>query len=303
MFASRSLATLVDKPLEDLLGKDETFFLSAANEIARIKDNDRRVLAGESLSDEEPVTRPDGTQRVFLSNKLPWRNEHGHIIGLLGISVDITERRRHEERMQYVMREVNHRAKNMLSVVQAVARSSSRTAITPTEFLERFNARLHSLAQSMDLLVFNEWRGVDLEALVRAQLEHFAAEFGTRIHWAGPPFMVSPSAAQSLGMAVHELATNASKYGALSGDVGEVEIAWRVTGDQFYFHWIECDGPTVTAPKRGGFGSTVLTTLLTSSFACEPRLRFEARGLSWTLTCALDDVVSVEPPLPVDNND
>ncbi len=150
LFVSKSLTLLLQQSADDLVGKDERSFLSDPQQINLIQDNDARVLNGETITIEEPVTTPDGRKVVFLSNKLPWRNDEGQVIGILGISIDITERRRHEERMLLVMREVNHRAKNMLAVVQAIAHTSSRFAHSVEEYVLSFSARLRSLAEAMD---------------------------------------------------------------------------------------------------------------------------------------------------------
>jgi PAS domain S-box-containing protein len=137
---------------------------------------------------------------------------------------DITERKRHEEQIGLLMREVNHRAKNMLAVVMAVARQT--LASTPQEFISRFGERIKALAVSQDLLVKNEWRGVPIEELVRSQLAHFSDLIGTRIELHGPSLLISASAAQTIGMTLHELATNAGKYGALSNGDGQLQIEW-----------------------------------------------------------------------------
>jgi two-component sensor histidine kinase len=138
-------------------------------------------------------------------------------------------------------RELNHRTKNLLSVVQSIANQTA--ASKPTDFAERFSQRIRALSVSRDLLVQGQWRGVEIEALVRAQLAHFADLIGERIMIDGPPLSVTPAAAQSIGMALHELATNAGKYGSLSDDHGSVTIDWRLDDGQFSIGWVERDGP------------------------------------------------------------
>jgi two-component sensor histidine kinase len=120
---------------------------------------------------------------------------------------------------------VNHRSKNILAVVQAIARQT--VATTPHDFIDRFQDRLLALSASQDLLAKNKWKGVHLDKLARSQLAHFNDLIGTRIKMRGPPLLVSASAAQTLGMALHELATNAGKYGALSDDAGRVHLGRR----------------------------------------------------------------------------
>jgi two-component sensor histidine kinase len=138
----------------------------------------------------------------------------------MGTVQDITERKLHEEQTQLLMREVNHRAKNMLSVVDAIVHQTA--ARNPEDFIERFSERIQALSANQDLLVRNEWNGVDTEDLVRAQLAHFSELIGSRIVVHGPRLRLKAASAQAIGFALHELATNAGKYGALSTDTGRV---------------------------------------------------------------------------------
>ena len=195
---------------------------------------------------------------------------------------DITERKRHEERTQLLIREVNHRAKNMLAVVQSIARQTAAT--TPDDFICRFNERLLALSASQDLLVQNEWKGVDIAALVQSQLAHFKELIGTRIALKGPSLLISAAAAQTIGMALHELCTNAGKYGALSSGEGRLEVAWsleRAAGEEsFAMSWREKRGPAVSAPAKRGFGSIVIQRLAKESLDAEVDLDFGGRASS-----------------------
>jgi two-component sensor histidine kinase len=149
---------------------------------------------------------------------------------LMTARVDIAERERHEEHIKLLMSEVNHRSRNMLAVVQAIARQTVATNLD--DFVERFVARIQALAASQDLLVESEWKGVDLHQLARSQLGHLEDLVGNRIELRGPSLLVSASAAQTLSMALHELATNAAKYGALSNDRGRVEVSWSLEPEE-----------------------------------------------------------------------
>ncbi len=202
---------------------------------------------------------------------------------LATVTRDISDRKRHEEHLDLLMHEVNHRAKNMLTVVQAI--SNQTAAKSPKDFLARFTERLRALSANQDLLVRNEWGGVDIADLVRAQLAAFADLMGSRISMHGPKLRFNAGAAQAVGLALHELATNASKYGALSTGTGSVEVCWRLDGNIFAMNWTERGGPPVSAPTHRGFGSTVVNAMAKRSVQGEVHLDYAPSGVGWTLTC------------------
>src|SRR5258708_5321044 len=151
------------------------------------------------------------------------------------------------------MSEINHRAKNLLSVVDAIAHQTATG--TPEDFIERFSERIQSLSANQDLLIRNAWQGVEIEALVRAQLAHFADLIGSRIAVHGPKLRLKAAGAQAIGLALHELATNAGKYGALSTDAGRVDICWGTHGDPPVMSGTARQGPPGAPPKRRGAGA------------------------------------------------
>jgi PAS domain S-box-containing protein len=229
------------------------------------------------------IRTKDGRERLwsFVSSALGIQSDGQRLF--VCVAQDVTERKAHEEQVHLLMREVNHRAKNMLSLVQAIARQTA--AREREDFIGCFTERIQALAANQDLLIRNEWKGVDVEDLVRAQLAHFADLIGSRIAVDGPKLHLNAAAAQAIGLALHELATNAGKYGALSVDAGGVDVAWRFDGDSFAMNWIEHNGPLVSRPERRGFGSTVVESMAKRTVDGEVQLDYAPSGLMWRLTC------------------
>ena len=191
--------------------------------------------------------------------------------------------RAHVEHIHLRMREVSHRAKNMLSLVEAIARQTA--AHEPEDFIGRFAERIQALSANQDLLVRNGWLGVYVEDLVRAQLAHFVDLIGSRISMDGPQLRLNAASAQAIGLALHELATNAGKYGALSTDRGRVDICWRTDGDAFTMSWTEREGPPVSAPTQRGFGTIVMETMAKRSVDGTVDVEYAPLGLTWRLSC------------------
>jgi two-component sensor histidine kinase len=207
---------------------------------------------------------------------------------------DISARKRAEEQVHLLMREAKHRVKNLLGLVQAIARRTVAGSVK--EYIARLTQRIQALAASQDLLGRDERRGADLEDLVRAQLAHFADLVGTRITVRGPKLHINATAAEAVGLTLHELATNASKYGALSTDAGRVDVGWQVDSDTITMSWIERGGPPVRAPDHQGFGTTVIDSMVKRAVGGEVQLNYASSGLEWHLTCpaanALEGIAS-----------
>ncbi len=216
------------------------------------------------------------------------------VVSFIGTVQDITKRKEREEKVQLLMREINHRAKNMLSVVQAIAHQTASK--NPEDFIERFNERIQALSANHNLLVRNEWNGVAVEDLVRAQLAHFADLIGSRIVVDGAKLCLRAASAQAIGLALHELATNAGKYGALSTNSGRVNVCWSVDGGIFTMSWTERDGPPVSEPKRRGFGTMVMEAMAEHSLEGAVDLNYALSGLTWRLTCPATN--ALEPNFP-----
>jgi len=207
---------------------------------------------------------------------------------------DITERKRAEAHVEMLMAEVNHRAKNLLAVVQAVAYQTARQG-DPATLVTRLSERINGLALGQDLLVMNQWHGVDVADLVTAQIAHFKDLIGTRVLLTGPALRLTAEAAQAIGMALHELATNAAKYGALSNQDGRVNIAWRVlpgVKPTFEMSWQEEGGPPVAPPTRKGFGHSIIGRLMDAAVQGATDIRFDEAGMSWRLSAPIPNTIS-----------
>jgi two-component sensor histidine kinase len=211
------------------------------------------------------------------------RDADGMVVGVSRITRDITERKEREEREHLLMREVNHRAKNMLSVVDVIARQTATR--DPEHFVDCFSERIQALSANQDLLIKNAWHGVEIEHLVRAQLAPFADLIGSRIVVRGAVLRLNPASAQAVGLALHELTTNAGKYGALSKDTGRLEIGWWTKGETFTISWTEREGPPVSAPERRGFGTVVMQEMAERSVDGKVDLEYAPSGVTWRLTC------------------
>jgi PAS domain S-box-containing protein len=246
-----------------------------------VRDIDAQVVHGGSWFGELTHTTRDGREIVVESRIA--NVSYDDDIYALETNRDITERKRHEEREQLLMREMNHRAKNMLGLVQAIARQTATR--NPEEFIERFSERIQAPSANQELLVRDEWKGVESEDLVHAQLAPFADLIGSRIVVQGPELRLKANAAQAIGLALHELATNAGKYGALSTDAGRVDICWATDGNIFTMSWVERDGPPVSAPKRRGFGTVVMQEMAEDTVDGTVDLDYAPSGVTWRLTC------------------
>ncbi len=259
----------------------------------------RRIRSGERVEPFETVRLHKSGASIEVSVTIsPVRDEGGRIIGASKIIRDVTELKRQKERVQFLMREVNHRSKNLLTLVLAVARQTIATDLG--DFMNRFEERIQSLAASQDLLVMNEWKGVDLNQLVRFQLAHFKDLIGTRIKLYGQPLLIIASAAQALGMALHELATNAGKYGALSTGEGCVDIVWSLKdqngGHTFLMSWREWNGPRIRTPERTGFGTNIVSEMTQRSLDARVEHDFDPSGLAWRLQCPAREVLESGRP-------
>jgi PAS domain S-box-containing protein len=251
----------------------------------------REILAAEPEARVDILTirTCSGASRLwkFVSSCLGTKSDGRHLF--ISVAQDVTDQRAYEERIELLMREARHRTKNILSLVQAVARQTVLS--DPEQFIDRFIDRVQAIAANQDLLVRTSWKAVDIDDLVRAQLAHFSDLIEHRISLRGPKLHLNGAAAQAIGMALHELSTNASKYGALSTDAGHVDIAWGADDDLFKINWIERDGPPVRPPGRRGFGTTVMESMAKQAVEGAVQLEYNTAGVAWRLTCPANNAL------------
>lgn len=233
---------------------------------------------------------------IWRDGTILWLRGHGQVVTrtpdgrahlLVSIVADVTERKAAEDHAQFLMRELSHRSKNLLAVIQSISRRTARTATTIQEYEIRFGRRLQGLAASHDVLIRNSWQGAPLADLLRQQLVLFLDSQSSRVELTGPNVVITPEATQMIGLAIHELATNAIKYGAFSVPAGEVKISWEfdsqlTRSSKLLLKWVEQGGPPVVPPSRNGFGSIVVGELIKRSLNAEVNLQFVEQGLEWS---------------------
>lgn len=254
----------------------------------------RSVLAlalqkGNKLLLETRIIRPDhATRWISIRGLVEMGPFTKRAVKLTGIVFDITGRRQHEAHLRLLMRELTHRSKNLLAVIQAMARQTSDSSTSLDDFQTRFSARLQGLAASHDLLVNEDWLGAYIADIVRSQVGHLTELIGDRIRLSGQNPQIQPEAAQNIGLALHELSTNAAKYGALANTTGHVDISCTVKGTspadkRLVLVWRESGGPQVSPPRRHGFGTMVTERIVAKALGGNVTMLFNPDGLIWTL--------------------
>lgn len=251
-----------------------------------------RIRSGERVEHFDTVRVTKDGRRIDVSLSVsPVRDKSGKLIGAAKMARDISERKQTEKLQQLLIGELNHRVKNTLATVQAIAGQTIRQARSPSDFVASFNGRLQALARTHTMLTDNTWRGADLLYLMKDQIL-LGEDDDERIVYSGPSVVLQPQVALHLAMVLHELATNARKYGALSVPDGRLTVDWVVrTGSdrKLDLSWRETGGPAVTAPTTRGFGMTVIEQSL-AAHGGEARLLYESDGLSCFVSLPLPEV-------------
>src|SRR6516164_1538875 len=215
----------------------------------------------------------------------------------LALSADVATRKRHEDHVEFVMHELSHRSKNLLAVIQSMARQVAQQTENFKDFDAAFSARLCAFADTHDLLVTRGWRGTDIRDLIRTQLIPFVESNEDRLTSEGPDLTLTPKAAEQIGLALHELGTNAAKHGALSVPAGTVKIQWELKKDgpdngYLRLGWMERGGPTVNETQNDGFGQMIITKIVPVSLQGRASRQFLSEGVRWTMVVPASSVLA-----------
>lgn len=288
---------MLGRSVEDILGRTDGDILPAeANAaIAAIKQD---VLANGQPKHTEISIEGRLGLRWYELHVEALRNEPGDIVGLICASVDVTERKEGEAHLRLLLRELTHRSKNLLAVIQAMARQTARHAGSTEAFLDQFGARLQALAASHDLLVRESWYGASLTELIRSQLTAYFEPDSSQVAIRGIDVALKPEAAQNLGLALHEMAANAAKYGALSTLDGQVSVAWQWrdgtgnAGDALELEWREQFGPKVKPRRKKGFGTMVIEGNLSRALNADVKMVFDPGGFQCLIAIPANQILA-----------
>jgi two-component system, chemotaxis family, CheB/CheR fusion protein len=270
----------------EALGKQKELLLGTTVPGSSFAALKKKLLEDGSWAGELRQRTKDGRD-LFVESRLQLESLDGRRL-VLESTRDVTARRASEQRQRLLMRELTHRVRNILSVIQAVARYTLRSEAPREQLLARFDGRLAALAGAHNLLVESEWKGADLRDLARQQLGAYATDNPDRVRIEGEAVLLPPDLATPFGLVLHELATNAAKHGALSNSAGKVVATWTLgEGNSpriLKFGWMEEDGPAVREPGAHGLGSTLIDTAIPGA---EVKRQFQPEGFACTIEVPL----------------
>jgi PAS domain S-box-containing protein len=249
----------------------------------------KAVDASEPYEVEYRLRHVSGEYRWTRACGVPMSDGAGSVIGWVGLNEDISNRKQQELHLRLTLRELSHRTKNLLAVIQSIARRTFDGE--GGDAAHEFTKRLAGLARSHDLLVQGDWSGASLAELVHVHLNAFESSGESSMEIEGPDLFITPQAAQSFGLALHELATNSAKYGAMSASGGRISVRWEVTGEpgqeSFAFRWIEKPRAAIRQAAKSGFGSLLLTRIVGESVQGRSEYALSQDGITWTLETEL----------------
>lgn len=281
-----------DQGQHEIFGVDPNVFVLTAQNVRSLiepEDFNNLLHAFESIAvdsktfqTEFRVRRPNGDVRWCIGVAAASFDQEGHLVRLSGVTVDITDRKRAEERQTLLAEEVDHRARNVVAIIQAIMRLTRSRDIA--EYIATLDGRVRALSTAHKLLAKSRWEGADLHRLVDEEMAPYRGGDPAKIEFDGPVVLLPPATAQSIALAVHELVTNAAKYGGLSVSSGCIKIAWEVEGGVLTLNWTESGGPKVTPPSRDGYGTRVIKGGIEGQFGGITKFDWKPEGLRCTLS-------------------
>jgi len=285
IFANPAVLAALGKSWEEIRGKSDDEWHADPAEGRRFVEADARIMAsGDTENLEEILTGVDGSQ-TYLSTKCPLLAEDGSVIGIFGISMNITDRKNAEDLRRILVNELDHRVKNTLALVQAMARQTFRSAGIEKSIWDAFEGRLVSMSQAHNLLTRQSWVGANISEIVAEGLIAHGGDRAECFVISGPDAWVDAQTALSLAMAFHELGTNAIKYGALSIPQGRVTISWHIDSDgslaMLDLYWKESGGPPVVAPTSHGFGTRLIQQAFGHTGTDVARVKYRPEGIEF----------------------
>jgi PAS domain S-box-containing protein len=293
VLANGAFLEILGKTRTEVVGRTDIAFRSNQAQAETMVTTDRRIMStGQAEICEELIGNEGNQPRVWLSTKTPLHNADGEVVGLVGVSVEITERKQAEDRLRQMVNELNHRVKNTLATVQSIASHTLRGA--DRAIGRTLEARLMALASAHDVLTREEWEGANLTDVIAGALTPYGGVEDSRFHVSGPPLRLMPRAAVALAMGLHELTTNALKYGSLSVGGGQVDITWatvKAIPPHLHMIWSERNGPPVTQPVELGFGTRLIERSLAQDLGGTAQITFAAGGIICVIDAPLDEVV------------
>jgi PAS domain S-box-containing protein len=293
VFANDSFLKLTKYTRDEVLGQSFNFLMAQGADKEALAQIECEFRGDGQKGSEIRYRRKDGSEffaSIFIS---PVRDESGDIVQYFASFADLTKHKEEQAQSRMLIDELNHRVKNTLATVQSIVSQALRNATDPAVIREAIESRLFALSRSHDLLTRENWDSAGLHDVIDAALEPFGTTNGRKERFVitGPNIRFPPNAALALGIALHELATNAVKYGAFSNDRGSITVNWTVVpssnGSRLILHWREKDGPPVTPPKRKGFGSRVMERGLAHELKGSVELDFRPAGLVCTIDIPL----------------
>jgi PAS domain S-box-containing protein len=260
---------------------------------------DFRSADGQGYQTEFQVRRPDGAVRRCFGTAAPTFDDKGRVIRVSGVTIDITERKEAEVRQDLLAREVDHRARNALAIVQSIVRLTRANSVEG--YVAAVEGRIKALGRAHALLSDARWHSADLGALVAEELAPYRVSGGDKVQVSGPDVALPPHMAQGLALALHELATNAAKHGALSSLLGKLSLNWQLRPDYLVLQWTETGGPAVSPPSTRSFGLKVIRTSIENQLNGKAIFEWSPPGMQCTLAIPLGKYGTAREPQPADS--